>query len=404
MKFHEKRCLAVVFIIQALISFAISKKSSAGSKKAWVKPFAANSEGYIAFANLSYCPAEKIKILNCPQCSIITESGFIIFSQYKKKINNNEYTFVILLSTTKNQVVVAFSGPADAKAEFLVSINKSELQNFGNYEGVKIESQFLNVYLGDFVAELEKSLKNYQTMFKANHHDHQYIFVGHQIGGALATLAAYDMIKKEVIFRNDKLISPIVYSYGGLRIGNAEFAKEANKTINTIRINKVSDANTRLPGCKIYKNSDNYICDLNKSHINPQVQQHNKNYSGNKTVQAQFTAAYQNSRVGNRAFSFLEVSKSSKLTKKGKTSRNWAYSLSNPGDIQHNNMSNFDRNGKDYTGFSMIPPLGVEILYSDDFKTNKTCNIRDNSCSKGLNKKVNTSEGNTYFGKIINIC
>lgn len=407
MKLTTRRYLTLVLIIQSLIGLAYSKKSSAKSSKAWAKPFTASAEGYLSFANLSYCSAEKIKDLKCPLCSAIVDSGFINFASYKKIVKEREYTFAVLISSVKNQVVVSFSGPAQAEAEFLVSINKSKLTNFDSKGETQVESDYLDVYMGDFAAELEKALKKYQTYFKANQFDHQYVFVGHQIGGALATLASFDMIKKGIISKNEKLISPVIYSYGGLRIGNAAFVDEINKSINLIRINKAGDANTRLTGCEVSKKASQYNCDFNVSakHISPEIQNYMKNYIGNKTVQSGFVNAYKKSRSSSGAYSFLELSNKTKVTKKTKKSKKWAYPISNPGVIQSEHMTDFDRNGVDYAGFSLSQPLGVEVLYSDDFKSKKTCDSTEIlECEKGLKKKVNVNEGNTYFNKIVNKC
>ena len=56
------------------------------------------------------------------------------------------------------------------------------------------------------------------------------MLAGHSLGGALATLAAYDICKQlEQAGRQD--VKVLCYSFGAPRIGNRAFAKDYNRVV-----------------------------------------------------------------------------------------------------------------------------------------------------------------------------
>ena len=65
---------------------------------------------------------------------------------------------------------------------------------------------------------------------------------GHNYGGALSTLAALD------IAANTEFENPIVYTYGGPRVGDPDFASRFNRTVkNSIRIVNIHDSFPTFP-------------------------------------------------------------------------------------------------------------------------------------------------------------
>ena len=53
---------------------------------------------------------------------------------------------------------------------------------------------------------------------------------GHSLGGALATLAAYD-IRKQLLEQNKRSVEVVCYSFGAPRTGNHNFAKDYNHMV-----------------------------------------------------------------------------------------------------------------------------------------------------------------------------
>ena len=54
--------------------------------------------------------------------------------------------------------------------------------------------------------------------------------VGHSLGGALATLAAFD-IKQALVMANRQDVELLCYSFGAPRTGNHAFAREYNQMV-----------------------------------------------------------------------------------------------------------------------------------------------------------------------------
>lgn len=55
-------------------------------------------------------------------------------------------------------------------------------------------------------------------------------YAGHSLGGALATLAAYD-IRKQLLDRDKKCVEVVCYSFGAPRTGNHNFARDYNRMV-----------------------------------------------------------------------------------------------------------------------------------------------------------------------------
>ena len=79
---------------------------------------------------------------------------------------------------------------------------------------------------------------------------------GHSLGGALATLAAYD-IKKELVKANRGDVKLLCYAFGAPRTGSHAFARDYNRTVPdtwSIINDQVGPPITHMMG-------DNHICD-----------------------------------------------------------------------------------------------------------------------------------------------
>lgn len=61
--------------------------------------------------------------------------------------------------------------------------------------------------------------------------NHPFCVQGHSLGGALATLAAFD-IRKQLISSKQKNVRVVCYTFAAPRTGNYAFAREYNAMIS----------------------------------------------------------------------------------------------------------------------------------------------------------------------------
>ena len=436
MKFLSTKLLYLTIGL-ILISFTFSTEVSVESSKikpskGWAQPLLHRAKDLVPFANLSYCPKDKLKSLNCPLCSKIS-GEHKLFDFYKYKKDGKTYTFALLFSVVKNSVKISFSGVGDAindpalykniyngdfKEVKLSSENKNKKAN-----EIKVEKAFYDVYYGKFSEHLHKAIKEYQKTFKAKPENHEYVFVGHNFGGALALLAAYDLIENKLIKANDGINSPSVVTYGGLSIGNLSFALEVNKYIKVMRINKKGDLYSRMQYCKWAPSINSYEC--GEEHYDPKLNHltgHDEINTNQVEKNNNYVRAYLNgygpgtvNGLAN-AYSqqaghvFMELGSKSNTEKKNKykkrSSRNgWSYNTVNPSYIMPNLGNHFDMHG--YKGNNPIftTPLGAEVVFSNNFNKELCSTIDSNgNCLGNLQEKFKKNSCNKYYNKKINEC
>ena len=141
--------------------------------------------------------------------------------------NRNEKITILTFHGTSN--------PADWRTDMDLKLVKNTLQL--SDKGEKIHHGFLNRYIY-MKSNLEKIIQKYNALTK----DRGWFIAGHSLGGAIATLVAYD--------QNRNFTSqPHIYTYGQPRVGNDNFAKKMNKMYEygAYRVVNSSDIISFLP-------------------------------------------------------------------------------------------------------------------------------------------------------------
>jgi len=78
---------------------------------------------------------------------------------------------------------------------------------------------------------------------------YQYIFVGHSLGGAIASIFAQDVVKDAVIKKTNS--SPLLITYGQPRTGNFVYANSSFINVpRTFRIVRHADPVPNVPPCE----------------------------------------------------------------------------------------------------------------------------------------------------------
>ena len=221
-----------------------------------------SANNYINMARLAYCPKKLILAKRCKICHFALNKHKIFFihsvNQKRKKI----FQFIILYSDVKKEIVISFSGPGTNNAKIFNTVYQ---KGFVSVSELGLNIHIENYYWEIYSKYIRKVLtEKVQKLIKSKRNLYKFIFIGHSFGGSIATLAAFDLTKNNIIKKNKKIDSPIVYTYGQLRIGDNAFVTAANKLIKLIRIMRSDDFVTRVPSCA-YDNSSRLFKCYNKT-------------------------------------------------------------------------------------------------------------------------------------------
>ena len=200
---------------------------------------------YYWFAGFAYCDDDAIKEKNCCKKEILNHWDIQKHMEYRNEKNNKYiYNFAILKSTEYNKFIFAFPGTTN-KMQLLKEINGAkdkvifDLIEEDLEKDVLIEGYFYEVfkiiYKDLFSDEIIKELKLYPN--------YQIIFIGHSLGGAMATLSSYYYAKNKI-----SLNEPVLITFGQPRVGNEIFARKFTKLIPLIfRVARKGDIVTAIP-------------------------------------------------------------------------------------------------------------------------------------------------------------
>jgi len=288
------------------------------------------------------------------------------------------------------------------------------ISGFEEFKGEKIENAFLRVYKAEFKNQLKESL----TKFIGNNEDvqnYKFIFVGHSFGGSLAVLAAFDMLTENVIKANPEINSPLVYSYGQLRIGDDHFVNTVNSKFKIIRIVKNSDFFPRLPNCVYSPQLKKWRCfrDTFSLYLRfPEYRRYIMQYAGKESFN-EFTTGIQTAyeHTNNLKQSFLErisrtLRSKSKARAKSKA-KGYYYSTNNPGYKVYSYGSSLENQGsKSYGGVYYSQPMGAEVLYSERFNRFQVCSYFKGipTCERQLPKSFKAGPHSKYYGENVEDC
>ena len=152
-----------------------------------------------------------------------------------------QYNFVILKNDNYKKIIVAFPG-----ITYYFQIIE-EIMHSGMVEiPIKYDNKYFNVlemYYNIFTI-IEKDLfENLVSLPEINDENYQVVFVGHSLGGAIATISSFYYIKKYNFNAENILIT-----FGQPKVGSEVFAKELTRSLKQIyRIARPNDIGTHFP-------------------------------------------------------------------------------------------------------------------------------------------------------------
>lgn len=374
-----KLIFAFTAAILTLLSTVTAKSHS--KNKYFITPLIKSAKSFLSFANLPYCNQEIINTLACPLCSDLLDKSYKVDDIQVTVFEKRVFKVVILKSHSHREIVVAFGGPKLGKdAEFYSAVFSLGYEQIHN---VHVEQVFAKVYNGNMQAKLTTRL---QSILKQKaHKNYKIIFVGHSFGGALATLAAFDLLESKAILPSNQ---PKVYTYGQLKIGHLDFVTAVNKKIEVIRIIKNTDLTPMLQNCQYNKSLEKWDC---SKEAKSAAQAEN---SGPKKV----SPADESKRYYPGTFNMVYG---------GKPVRSFLEKESKQVDMYYGGLKNnaYYRTTDDVRSFWQ--PIGSEVVFSKSFKKYQICsytNGGNGKCEMVQHKYFDAKENNSYFRKRVDKC
>jgi len=380
MKINKKILFVLAAVIIACLSTFTAK--SLNKNKYFITPLIKSARSFLSFANLPYCNQEIIKTLACPLCSDLLDKSYKVSDIQVTVFEKRVFKVVILKSVSHQEIVVAFGGPKLVKdPEFYSAVFTL---GYDQIHDVHVEKVFAQVYKGNMQTILKAHLQT--LLAQKGHKNYKIIFVGHSFGGALATLAAYDLFESKAISAQNQ---PKVYTYGQLKIGHLDFVSDLHKKLEVIRIIKNTDLTPMLQNCQFNKSLGKWDCSKEaKSAAQPisgepkkvSPAEESKRYNPNT-----FAMVYAKDP---RRSSFIETSNEQV---------DMYY-----GGIKNNAYYRTTDNNK-----SFWQPIGSEVVFSKSFKTYQICsytNGGNGKCELTHNRFFDGKENNNYFKKRVDKC
>ena len=152
-----------------------------------------------------------------------------------------QYNFVILKNDKYKKIVVAFPGITYyfQIIEEIISAGMIQLPIKSEKKIFHVLEMYYNIF-----TNLEDDLfDNLKSLPEVMDNNYQIIFVGHSLGGAIATISSFYYIKKYKFSAENILIT-----FGQPRVGSESFAKELTNDLKQIyRIARPNDIATQFP-------------------------------------------------------------------------------------------------------------------------------------------------------------
>jgi hypothetical protein len=198
---------------------------------------------FAKYAKLVECASKPLEE-SCKEC-LTTISGYKLFFFYQtSRLEEYSYKVMIHYNDESKKVLVSLAGP-DAKehAKYIQEIYTSGLTWVKSYK-IQVEKEYKLVYFSKLRKVLQSKI---EKIAHSGRGEYEYVFTGHSVGGSLAILASYDLTKSDILSKEKN--GTKVYTFGALRIGDAQFVTYVNSAVRLFRIVKSDDYITRIPNC-----------------------------------------------------------------------------------------------------------------------------------------------------------
>lgn len=209
---------------------------------------------FLHYAYAAMCPEAQLKAWNCKWCK---DKGEFVSSLYDARTDTYGY---VVYDRTHNAVVVSFRG-SKSLINWIQDIKFwKATQPFDGVSGAMIAQGFYECFTG-VGAQVQRTVR---AALNAHPGASLYL-VGHSLGGALATLASFDLNQVAGVRATE------VYTFGSPRVGSSGFAAAYKARVPvTWRMTNHHDIVPHLPlkamdfqhvATEVWENGDTYkVC------------------------------------------------------------------------------------------------------------------------------------------------
>lgn len=198
-------------------------------------------------AGYGYCPYEKMISNLC--CVNYFQSDYVFVAA--EKISKDNYNIGVIRSDKFKKVVIVFPGTRNIP-QLLKEFVQSNLVGYDGSNSIKTLNYFNQVY-----DQIKNLIFPHIKKQQEDYPEYQFVFTGHSLGGAMATLFALGAVRNKIVTQSED--SPVLITFGAPRPGNDIFANEVKNNVPIVfRIVRQGDPVAVIPPCK--SDSKNSIC------------------------------------------------------------------------------------------------------------------------------------------------
>lgn len=197
---------------------------------------------YSWFASYGYCQDVDIPLLCCKNYLNFFTEKWTIVTETSTELYYN-YNFIFWRSDEYKKYIIAFPGTRNNIMELLKEAVNIKLVNYDGIDnGIKIVNYFNKVVLE--IKDLIFTSENLKDI--ESHPGYQFIFIGHSLGGSVASIMAYEAINKKYITQENN--NPAIITFGMPRSGNEKWVIDFNTKIkNVLRVVRDGDIVPSVP-------------------------------------------------------------------------------------------------------------------------------------------------------------
>eukprot|EP00854_Cymbomonas_tetramitiformis_P002630 gene2630-3395_t len=187
-------------------------------------------------AGATYCSEEAVMSWSCKHCAELSD---ISPQAFVTDADNFLQGFVGLEGTgSETRVVVAFRGTVESSIKnWAENLDVWSTNPYKEFPDVYVHGGFYNSYQHALRAQIHAALDNISV-------DVPVIVTGHSLGGAIATVCAFDLAQTRKV--------AAVYTYGQPRVGNFDFAHKYKELVpNHFRVTHNQDLVPHIPLLKM---------------------------------------------------------------------------------------------------------------------------------------------------------
>jgi hypothetical protein len=192
---------------------------------------------------LAYCKPDDITSFTCGENCDKLKGYKSYFSQVFNVADGQTLSFSMIYNPSTQRFITTFRGTITDMQLLLEALKGGAVSyTIYNVKNGLVDNYFYTNYVRTIRKVFLQKLKEARTTFR----NYKFIFTGHSLGGALATIAAFDAVTSY----NLPAQQAILYNFGSPRVGNFELASAIEKAVPQIyRLVHWRDLVPHLPTC-----------------------------------------------------------------------------------------------------------------------------------------------------------